>query len=797
MSTPQETDHNPVDDSDDPRVVQAVLEYVAAAESGRPVSRREFLARYPEIAPTLSGCLDAVDFVQAAAPHLEKSLPGVGSAGPLDLGAPLGDFRIIREIGRGGMGVVYEAEQLSLHRRIALKVLPFALTLDPRQLQRFKNEAQAAACLHHNHIVPIYAVGVERGTHFYAMQYIEGQTLAEVVRELRGLGAPMGSALAGSASAETVATPAAAVATDRLSWSPAFPSAPRSGRGGRAPVFFRKIAELGVQAAEALEHAHQMGVVHRDIKPANLLLDVRGHLWVTDFGLARIGDGAAVTLSGDLLGTLRYMSPEQALAKHGLVDHRTDIYSLGLTLYEMLALQPAFDGKDREELLRQIAFEEPRALRSLNSAVPVDLETIVLKAMAKSVEERYATAQELASDLRAFLNGEPIRARRPTLIERAGKWAGRHLAMVGTAVAVLLAAVIGLTVCTVLVAHEQGKTQDANDQLAREQEHLVREQARTKAAFDAEAVQRKRAEESFQQARAVVDFFAQISEEELRDRPGLQDFRRKVQEAVLTYYQAFIEQHRDDPNLLEDLTASQFQVANLLSEIGAKAEAEAALEQARLLLAQQAWDGWGGWGGWGGGRGPGPGGPGSSGPGILPESGAILLLSQKPIREALKLTDEQAREVTQLAKQFRDVTNDRRRHEEMRLLVAQLSAQERALVEKLRPEQVRRLKEITLQQRGTHALASADVASALQLTADQRDKIRSIQDEMSRVILDSRQDSRKRADRLRTASEQMLNVLSLEQKSRWAEMTGEPFTGEVRLEFGGPFGRGGPPRGRP
>jgi serine/threonine protein kinase len=188
-----------------------------------------------------------------------------------------------------------------------------------------------------------------------------------------------------------------------------------------------------------------MGVVHRDIKPANLLVDVRGKLWVTDFGLAHCQSQAGLTMSGDLVGTLRYMSPEQALAKRVLIDHRTDIYSLGVTLYELLTLEPAFNGGDRQELLRQIAFEDTRPPRRLNKPIPAELETIVLKAMEKNPAERYATAQELADDLRRFLEDKPIRAKRPTLVQRAGRWGRRHTSVIWSAaiISLILAASLG------------------------------------------------------------------------------------------------------------------------------------------------------------------------------------------------------------------------------------------------------------------------------------------------------------------------------------------------------------------
>jgi WD40 repeat protein len=226
---------------------------------------------------------------------------------------------------------------------------------------------------------------------------------------------------------------------------------------------------LGIQAAEALEHAHQLGVVHRDVKPANLLVDGRAHLWITDFGLAHFQSQVGLTLSGDLVGTLRYMSPEQALAQRTLIDQRTDIYSLGASLYELLTLELAFPGNDRQELLRLIAFEEPRPLRRFNKAIPAELEAIVLKAMEKNPADRYATAQALAEDLRRFLEEKPILARRPSLLHRGRKWARRHRpvawALGISAAIVSMVIMIVLVVSNVLIAREQRRTQAAKEQL--------------------------------------------------------------------------------------------------------------------------------------------------------------------------------------------------------------------------------------------------------------------------------------------------------------------------------------------
>jgi serine/threonine protein kinase len=456
--------------ADDPRVIAALEEYQAAVQAGQAPDREAFLARHPEIAAVLADCLDGLEWMRGAAPVAAPAGAGVGS------GTLLGDYRLLREIGRGGMGVVYEAEQLSLRRRVALKVLPFAAALDSKQLQRFQNEARAAAHLHHGNIVPVHGVGCARGVHYYAMQFIEGQTVAGLVTELRRLAGrdPLSEKITPALLSETVgrmlsgngaATPAGSAdpectgpygseaAQTRDANAVPDPAKPGWGKYSiQSSAYFRTVAHLGVQAAEALEHAHRLGVIHRDIKPGNLLLEasspapsgkgdgVEGlRLWITDFGLALCQSQAGLSITSGLVGTLRYMSPEQALAQRAVIDHRTDVYSLGATLYELLTLEPVFPGRDRQELLRQIAFEEPRRPRRLNKAIPPELETIVLKAMERNPAERYATAQAFADDLGHFLRDEPIRAKPPSLVQRARKCERRHRPIVAAASLLLIA----------------------------------------------------------------------------------------------------------------------------------------------------------------------------------------------------------------------------------------------------------------------------------------------------------------------------------------------------------------------
>jgi WD40 repeat protein/serine/threonine protein kinase len=508
------------DPSTDGELARALEAYLSAVERGQAFDAQRLAAEHPAIADELRSCLEILRLAGRVEAEAGAEAVVEVSEGPVPL-PTLGDFRILHQVGRGGMGVVYEAEQVSLHRRVALKVLPFASALDPQQLRRFQTEAQAAAQLHHTNIVPVFSVGCERGVHYYAMQFIEGQPLAALIRDLRRLSGleprPVESTTTGPSLAEEVAS-------GRLSPLPTLPpgqphpvaEAGAEGRGERGRVsapsprgyspgadatglaagagrgspstrrvaaphlteglpssdqasptrttshdsthsraYFRTAANLGMQAAEALEHAHALGIIHRDIKPANLLVDFRGNLWITDFGLARMQADAGLTMTGDVIGTLRYMSPEQAMARRTMIDHRTDIYSLGVTLYELLALRPAFNGQDRAELLRQVTLEEPRPPRRFNPAAPVDLETIILKAMAKEPVERYATARELADDLRRFLDLKPIKARRPTLWDRTVKLARRHVGVVAAALVMLLLAVGGLATGLVLISRER------------------------------------------------------------------------------------------------------------------------------------------------------------------------------------------------------------------------------------------------------------------------------------------------------------------------------------------------------
>lgn len=491
--------HEPPNGPDrEARLNEAILVYVDARHAGGLPDRGQLLNRYPDLRDDLEEFFTGHDAVERlAAPlrggagHSSNARPS-GDTEARDIGQ-LGDFRLLREIGRGGMGVVYEAEQVSLRRRVALKVLPFAAALDPRQMQRFKNEALAAAHLRHEHIVPVHAVGEQRGVHYYAMQLIEGRSLAALIADLRSQ-----ESGAGSQESEGIASQTTVGLTPD--------SCPRPPEM-RSRRYFDWVANVGRQAAMALEHAHTVGIVHRDFKPANLLLDTQGRLWITDFGLAQVAGDAGLTLTGELVGTLRYASPEQVLARRGVVDHRSDLYSLGATLYELLALRPIFEGADRNELLRRIADDEPRPPRALDPSAPHELETVVLKALRKEPAERYRSARELADDLQRFLDRRPVLARRPAAAERMRKLARRHPSLVGAGLLVLVLLTIASVVSALLIRSEQERAEG--------------KRSKAEAAYRRERERTEEAEARFRLARRSVDEMFRISQEELADRPGL------------------------------------------------------------------------------------------------------------------------------------------------------------------------------------------------------------------------------------------------------------------------------------
>jgi serine/threonine protein kinase len=420
-------------------------EFVERRRRGELPSLQEYVDRYPDLADEIREVFPALIVMDEIDPRSVDQSPSLG--GTVDIhGQPkiqqLGDFRILREVGRGGMGVVYEARQESLGRHVALKVLPGTFAGREQFRERFQREARAAARLHHTNIVPIFGVGEDLGVLYYAMQFIQGQSLDTVLEDVKKL---RGTAPEVNLAEQATLSPCSAAAARGLltghfaqadltvsdAHAPQLPVSPkpstdvtRSDLSNQPEArYYRSIARLGAQAAEALAYAHAQGILHRDIKPSNLLLDAHGTLWITDFGLAKTEGWDDLTHSGELIGTLRYMAPERF---EGKSDARTDVYALGVTLYEMLTLRPPFSASDRVALMGQITCDTPPPIRRLAPLLPCDLETIVQKAMAREPAARYATAQDLGDDLHRFLENRPIKARRAGVLERGRLWCRRH-----------------------------------------------------------------------------------------------------------------------------------------------------------------------------------------------------------------------------------------------------------------------------------------------------------------------------------------------------------------------------------
>ncbi|HAK97196.1 MAG TPA: hypothetical protein DCM87_19955 [Planctomycetes bacterium] len=382
-----------------------VLEYVDRLNAGEKLDRAAIERAHPAEAVELLGRLEA--FVE-----LGDEL----RAGGESLGT-LGDYTLRRRIGRGGMGVVYEAWENSMDRRVALKVLPPGVAADERALQRFVREAKTAGQLNHPNVVSVYGMGLREQTPYYAMEFVEGETLAQILTRVRD----------------------------------ASPGAPTPfGVSREDQEFHLRVARAFADAADGLQHAHARGVIHRDIKPSNLILDREGRLRILDFGLARLEGQESITVSGDVVGTVQYMSPEQAQVRKIPVDQRTDVYSLGATLYEVLTLRPPFKGRDHRDTLSQIIARDAESLRKLNPRIPRDVETIVLKCIRKDPRDRYGTAEALAQDLRRFVRGDPVEARPEGRLERIRRRAWVHrlpLAIAGALVVVCALSLALATVC--------------------------------------------------------------------------------------------------------------------------------------------------------------------------------------------------------------------------------------------------------------------------------------------------------------------------------------------------------------
>lgn len=443
--------------------VEALAEdYLDRRRAGETVTIQDYIDRHPDLSSDIRTLFPAVTAMENLKDHQRTS--GSKISLQLELDTELGDFRLIRELGRGGMGVVYEAVQQSLARQVALKVMPRAVLGESEHLRRFHREAQTAARLHHTNIVPVYGVGHERDLHFYAMQKIDGISLDRLISEALGSTCSLteedplcvtvieGDLTPISPMAPDEAPPAAA---PRLSLVRPSTSAPMLSvirpdvTESRAdqPRYLSDsdVAGIGIQVADALSYAHRQGVLHRDIKPGNLLLDPAGTVWITDFGLAT-PPTEEPSARHEVVGTIRFMAPEQFDGTH---DIRTDVYSLGLTLFELLTLTPAFEYAGRRQTIEAIRKGLPRRPRCVRAEIDRDLEAIVLKACAVDPDHRYESAELLADDLRRFQQKRPIRARPVGIFRRSWQAAQRNPVVASLTTSMLLLTIVSFVVVSI------------------------------------------------------------------------------------------------------------------------------------------------------------------------------------------------------------------------------------------------------------------------------------------------------------------------------------------------------------
>jgi serine/threonine-protein kinase len=569
-------------------------EFLARCKRGEKPTIKEYCDRHPALADEIRDVFEAVLMVEDLKPGPDDVSGSVGDSVRVN-GKRLervGDYRILCELGRGGMGVVYEAEQQALGRRVALKVMPRTVAGDGSAQVRFQREAKAAARMHHTNIVPVFDVGQDGEHLYYAMQLIHGQGLDLVIHDLKRLRAhstavPAADRGAGDGSiAESLVAGqferenlAAAGPNDAAATAAYEGSAPSSAMlPGQSDIstatrnrgaYFRSVAQIGVQTAAALSYAHSRGIIHRDIKPANLILDTTGNVWVADFGLAKTGDGG-VTHTGDILGTVRYMSPERF---RGQCDVRADVYALGMTLYELLTLKAAYYSGDRLKLIELIRQTEAASPRSVDSRIPLDLETIVMKAIDKDPKRRYQSADEMAEDLQRFVNDEPIKARRVGSAERFGRWCRRNPAVAGLIAAVLVLMAAGTAVST----WQAVAATRARAELAAKNDELTAEQAKVQARFD-------------MAVRAIETFHTGVSEDALLKNPEFKELRTKLLKEATGFY-ADLEKllaGTTDATSRTLLAKGYFQLGVLTERIGDRKEALAVHRKALAVRRELA-----------------------------------------------------------------------------------------------------------------------------------------------------------------------------------------------------------------
>jgi serine/threonine protein kinase len=514
------------DNSTTSRADAAIAEFLEGVERGAPPNLDEFLALYQDVETELREFLEDYKALEKMSPRVSVDCAGARWSGgttppglemPLTLPRVFGNFELLNEIARGGMGIVYKAHQTKPSRVVALKMILTGRLASKKDRERFYAEAEAAAALDHPNIVPIFETGECEGQHYFTMGFVEGESLA-----------------------------------DRLA---------------RGPLLPREAAAIVRDVALAAHYAHERGIIHRDLKPANILIDQQGRVRVTDFGLARQQtDATHLTCTGQLLGTPSFMPPEQIAGQRQDIGPSADIYALGATLYTLVCGRPPFQAGSIADTLRQVAEQEPLALRQFDRAIPRDLETIALNCLQKLPARRYQTAQDLADDLQRFLSDLPIVARRTSHAERVVRWCRRNplvAALSGAAAATLIGALIMLILSNWRIRSESAALAEALDQ----------KDAALSTAHE-----------------AVNQMLTEVADKKFSDIPLGHPLRVSLLKDALKFYEGLAQLDEKRTALGPEMATVLHEMAGLQRELGQNEEAQRSLKQGLALLSENQID---------------------------------------------------------------------------------------------------------------------------------------------------------------------------------------------------------------
>ncbi len=643
-----------------------VAHFTAALRSGTYPAIADYQERFPHLSEEIEEMLSSVAMIEQLKGESE-SQPAPNNKKLFDKVSQLtriGKYKLVQEVGRGGMGIVFQAVHESLGRQVAIKVMPTPLTNAEKYIERFKREAQSAAKLHHTNIVSVFGVGEDEGFHFYVMDFVQGQSLSELVFGLNQTKSSHARAnpadsdqLDSNPNTGNGITPTALeIATDstrsqisglnsddsfvtvtpqandteadeaRATNSSGKQSSSGAAFGGLSqnsgtyrqeiptqaatnsdnPKYFRWAARIGASISDALAYAHSNKILHRDIKPSNLMLDERGVVWVTDFGLAKDNSSELnLTQTGDVIGTPQYLAPESLEGKY---DQRSETYCVGLTLYELVTLEPAYTPGSTAEVIRAIATTTPTSPRKLNRRIPIDLSTIIDKAVSRDPRLRYQTAEDLRSDLMAFVEDRPISARPPMFFETAFRWARRNpLPAILSALSALLLALVAVVASIGYLYTTDALTKSTEKSIRLGQEQrltlLAKEDADQNLADM--RTQYKRAEENVGLTIDAFDeMFKQVisrgaaTNDELdidgfRDVAGIETSITKEDaeflDKLLTFYEKFVTLNAENERLRSESAKAFRRVGNIYQLVGEMKPAVDAYEKS-IELYQSIWE---------------------------------------------------------------------------------------------------------------------------------------------------------------------------------------------------------------